>query len=120
MEMIINLLMGAGALGAGFYCLILSRRLQALNGLEGGMGGAIAVLSAQVDDMTKALQAAQTTAGASHNALTGLTDRAEAAARQLELLLASLHDLPEAPGAERRRPSVVRHESARRAPAEVA
>ncbi|MBS0564639.1 MAG: hypothetical protein JSR87_09245, partial [Proteobacteria bacterium] len=59
MEVIVNVLMGAGALGAGIFCFVLSRRLGAFTTLEGGMGGAIAVLSAQVDDMTRALEAAR-------------------------------------------------------------
>ena len=60
------------------------------------MGGAIAVLSAQVDDMTRALQAAQGTAGQSSAALEAQVARAEAAAARLDLILAALHDLPEA------------------------
>jgi hypothetical protein len=59
------------------------------------MGGAVAVLSAQVDDMTKTLDQAQSAAGQSATVLTELTERAEASARKLELLMASLHDLPE-------------------------
>jgi hypothetical protein len=59
------------------------------------MGGAIAVLSAQVDDLTKALTAAQGTAAQSTRRLEDLTDRADAAAVRLELLVSSLHDLPE-------------------------
>ncbi len=97
MELIVNILMGAGALGAGFYCMVLSRRLTAFNQLESGMGGAIAVLSAQVDDMTRALETARTTAGDSAAALRTMTERAESAAAKLELMLATLHDLPEGP-----------------------
>ncbi|WP_062762317.1 DUF6468 domain-containing protein [Falsirhodobacter sp. alg1] len=100
MDMIADMFLGAGALGAAFYCHILSRRLRALSGLESGLGGAIAVLSAQVDDMTRVLEAARTTAGSSADALEDRVTRAEAAARRLELLVASLHDLPETRGAE--------------------
>lgn len=117
MEAIINLLMGAGALGAGLFCYILSRRLADLNRLDGGMGGAIAVLSTQVDDMNQALRSAQILAGSSGAALTALTERSEQAAKRLELLLATLHDLP-APsdGAPEkgRRPAVVHRTRARR------
>ena len=59
------------------------------------MGGAIAVLSAQVDDMTRALEKARGVAGTSERNLEELTTRAETLARRLELLMASLHDLPE-------------------------
>lgn len=107
MELIADILLGAGALGAASYCLVLSARLKRFNQLETGMGGAIAVLSAQVDDMTKALQKAQSTAGASAATLTSLAERSEKAAERLELLLASMHDLPE-PGDGARRLRVVR------------
>ncbi len=94
MEMIADILLVAGALGAGFYCYILARRLSRFNDLENGVGGAVAVLSAQVDDLTKVLEAAQTTASASTMSLDALTDRAEGVAKRLELLVASMHDLP--------------------------
>jgi hypothetical protein len=106
-ELIADILLGAGAIGAAAYCLVLARRLTRFNQLETGMGGAIAVLSAQVDDMTKALQKAQNTAGASATTLTALTERSEKAAARLELLLASMHDLPE-PGQATRRFRLVR------------
>ncbi len=111
MELIADILLGAGAIGAGVYCLVLSRRLKALNGLEGGMGGAIAVLSAQVDDMTRALQAAQGAAGDSTRVLGETTGRAERAAARLELMLATLHDLPDEGGAAPRRTRVMRRRS---------
>jgi hypothetical protein len=84
-----------GALGATVYCLVLSRRLKRFNDLENGVGGAIAVLSAQVDDMTKTLENARKVAQSSATSLDALTERAEAASRRLELMMASLHDLPE-------------------------
>lgn len=96
MDMIADILLVAGALGAGFYCYVLARRLTKFNDLENGVGGAVAVLSAQVDDLTRMLAAAQSTASDSSQSLTALTERAEDAARKLELLVASLHDLPEA------------------------
>lgn len=91
-----DILLAAGAIGAGAYCMVLSRRLKQFNQLENGMGGAIAVLSAQVDDMTKALERARATASASASSLESLNARAQQSAERLELLLASLHDLPEA------------------------
>lgn len=94
-EMVADILLVAGAIGAGFYCYVLARRLSRFNDLENGVGGAVAVLSAQVDDLTKTLQAAQKTASASTMSLDGLTDRAESVAKRLELLVASMHDLPE-------------------------
>jgi hypothetical protein len=94
METIANILMGAGSIAAGVYCFVLSRRLKAFNQLERGMGGAIAVLSAQVDDMTHALKTARSAASSSSKSLQEMTERAEDAAKRLELMLASLHDLP--------------------------
>lgn len=108
MELIADILLGAGAIGAGLYCLVLSRRLKAFNRLESGMGGAIAVLSAQVDDMTRALKAAQGAAGESTRVLGETTERAERAAARLELMLATLHDLPEEGNAPPRRMRVLR------------
>lgn len=95
MDLIADILLGAGAIGAGFYCFILSRRLRKFNNLEKGVGGAVAVLSAQVDDLNKSLAAAQTTAAASAETLADLTVRAEETSKQLELQMASLHDMPE-------------------------
>ncbi|MFK7939532.1 MAG: hypothetical protein AB8B82_09145 [Roseovarius sp.] len=95
MELIADILLVAGALGAAIYCFVLARRLSRFNDLENGVGGAVAVLSAQVDDLTKTLQAAQHTAGASTDKLEGLTDRAEQVAKRLELLMVSMNDIPE-------------------------
>lgn len=96
MDIIADILLAAGALGAGFYCLVLSRRLKRFNDLEKGVGGAVAVLSAQVDDLNKSLQAAQQVSDGSSKALQQLTGRAESVAQRLELMMASMHDIPEA------------------------
>lgn len=96
MEFLADILLIAGAFGAGTYCIVLARRLNRFNDLEKGVGGAIAVLSAQVDDMTKTLDAARKSTGASATSLGELTGRAEGVAQRLELLVASMHDLPEA------------------------
>lgn len=95
MDLIADILLVAGALGAGFYCFVLSRRLTRFTDLENGVGGAVAVLSAQVDDLTRTLGDAQQTAGESAKTLQDLTERAEDVSRRLELMLASMHDLPD-------------------------
>lgn len=95
MTLIADILLVAGALGAAFYCMILSRRLKRFNDLEKGVGGAVAVLSVQVDDMTKTLEKAQSAASDSTSSLAGLTGKAEDVAKRLELLMASMHDLPD-------------------------
>ncbi len=92
-----DLLLGVGAIGAGIYCIVLARRLKRFNNLENGVGGAVAVLSVQVDDMTKTLEQARKAAEHSSNTLTQLTERAEESARKLEIMMAALHDLPDPP-----------------------
>lgn len=94
MELIADILLAAGALGAGFYCLVLGRRLNRFNDLEKGVGGAVAVLSSQVDDLNRTLMAAQQSATQSAMTLNELVSRAEESARRLEMQMASLHDLP--------------------------
>ncbi len=94
MTLIADILMIIGTLCVAVYCIVLARRLSRFTDLEKGMGGAIAVLSAQVDDMTKTLTKAQKTAAGSAVKLEELTLRAEDAAKRLELLMASMHDLP--------------------------
>ena len=61
----------------------------------------MAVLSAQVDDLTKTLAAAQKTASISVETLTQLTERAEQTSRRIELQIASIHDIPDAPVVEK-------------------
>ncbi len=96
MGLIADILLIAGALGAAAYCLVLARKVSRLTSLESGMGSAIAVLSAEVDGMTRALSAAQAAANTSSERLGSLTLRAEETSKRLELLLASMHDLDDA------------------------
>ncbi|CAN1562964.1 hypothetical protein MCELHM10_02750 [Paracoccaceae bacterium] len=95
MDLIADILLVAGSFGAAVYCSVLATRLKRFTTLESGMGGAIAVLSAQVDDMTVALEKARGAANNSAEGLEALTARGEAVAKRLELLVASLHDLPD-------------------------
>ncbi len=99
MVLIADILMAAGSFGAAIYCYVLSGRLKKFTTLESGMGGAIAVLSVQVDDMTRALEKARKAATGSADGLQALTARAESVASRLELLVAAMHDLPD-PAAE--------------------
>lgn len=95
MDLIADILLAAGALGAGFYCLVLSRRLKSFNDLEKGVGGAVAVLSSQVDDLNKSFAATRKMTDMSTQELEQLTHRAESVAQKLELMMASMHDMPE-------------------------
>lgn len=118
MDLIADILLAGGALGAAIYCFVLSRKLARFSRLDQGVGGAIAVLSAQVDDLTRALERAQGTARESAGSLEALTGRAEQVEKRLELMLAAMHDLPGE--AERRRDPGrlrVRRQRATRAPA---
>lgn len=94
MELIADILLAAGALGAAFYCFVLGKRLSKFNDLEKGVGGAVAVLSSQVEDLKSTLEAAQSTAAASAETLTDLNVRAESISKRLELQMAAMHDLP--------------------------
>ena len=69
MTLIADILLAAGAIGAAFYCFVLGRRLRRFNDLEKGVGGAVAVLSAQVDDLDKTLATARSSAEVSAQAL---------------------------------------------------
>ena len=113
--------MAAGSFGAAIYCYVLSGRLKKFTTLETGMGGAIAVLSAQVDDLTRMLERARSAAAGSAGTLEALTSRAETVAARLDVMLAAMHDFPSDPIpplapeiAEARRPRFIR----RRAPRE--
>lgn len=117
MELIADILLGAGAFGAAIYCMVLSRRLQRLTRLETGMGGAIAVLSAQVDDLTRTLGRAETAAKASSDRLEAQTRRAEEAVKRLEILLATLNDLPPAAASRPAPPATGSQEAEAEAPA---
>lgn len=88
-----DILLFSAALGAGIYCLVLSRRLTRLSSIDKGLGGAIAVLSAQVDDMTKALAEARSGSEDTAQRLSGLMAEAESLANDLEVMLAACHDL---------------------------
>ncbi len=93
MELIADILLVAGALGAGLYCFVLSRRLKRFADLEKGVGGAVAVLSSQANELKQSLNAAREASDQSGVALKDLTNRAESVAQRLELMMASMHDV---------------------------
>ncbi|MEP5757945.1 MAG: hypothetical protein ABJ327_01295 [Litoreibacter sp.] len=97
MDYFADIFLGAGALTAAFYCLVLSRKLSKLSGLDQDLGSAIAVLSNQVDGMTKVLAEAKQSAGTSTIQLGQVTERAEDVFGKLEIMLGALEDLPELP-----------------------
>ena len=104
-----DILLLIAALIAGGLCLMLSFRLKSFSKLDRGVGGAIAVLSAQVEDLTRTLSKAEESAHASADLLRELTERAEKTSRQLEMMLAATQDLP-APPESTSGSTFVRHE----------
>jgi hypothetical protein len=90
-----DFLLAAGAIAACTYCLVLSRRLRRFTDLEDGVGGAVAVLAGQVDDLSRTFAGAQSATRNTAATLGEVCDRAEAAGRRIELLLAAMHDLPD-------------------------
>lgn len=93
MELIADILLVAGAMGAGLYCFVLSRRLKRFADLEKGVGGAVAVLSTQAEELRKSLDDARNASDQSGDQLKALTGRAETVAQRLELMMASMHDV---------------------------
>ena len=94
MQIVADIILIFAAFGATFYCFVLAHRLRRFTDLEKGVGGAVAVLATQVDDLTKVTVTAQANAAASVSTLENVCHRSETAAARLELLLASLQDLP--------------------------
>lgn len=71
--MTLDTLLQAGLIAASValaaYCAILSRRLRRLNNLESGLGGAIAVMCAEVERLEKAIRHARDEATVASDAL---------------------------------------------------
>ncbi|MFC3612650.1 hypothetical protein ACFORG_02665 [Lutimaribacter marinistellae] len=113
MELVADILLAAGALGAGLYCLVLSRRLKKFNDLEKGVGGAVAVLSSQVEELNRTLAVARSASDSSTDALDALTGRAESVAQRLELMMASMHDVVPERSTEDNEPAPAKKDEAR-------
>lgn len=90
-----DIMMIFASLGAACYCLVLSRRLSRLTSFDKGIGGAIAVLSAQVDDMKIALSEAKAGSEGAGGHLQDLVRQARDISGELELMIASCHDFAE-------------------------
>ena len=98
-----NILMSYGAdflvilasLGAMAYCMVLSRRLSRLTSFDKGLGGAIAVMSAQVDEMKAVLLEAKAGSDGAENQLNNLVHQARDISSELEMMIAACHDFAE-------------------------
>ncbi|WP_051153775.1 DUF6468 domain-containing protein [Litoreibacter arenae] len=93
MDFLADILLGFGAIAAAIYCFVLSRKLSKLRGLDQELGSAIAVLSRQVDEMTRILSLARETAGDAASELQEKTDTATSVADRLEFMIAALQDV---------------------------
>lgn len=94
MSLLADALLLSAAIAAAFYCRVLATRLKALGDSGRGLGGAIATLDQQVDNIRAALNEAKTQKSPIEDRLTALVLRAEQASGRLEILLAGLHDTP--------------------------
>lgn len=83
------------SLGAMAYCMILSRRLSRLTSFDKGLGGAIAVMSSQVDEMKAALREAKSGSDGAGTQLNDLVHQAREISSELEMMIAACHDFAE-------------------------
>jgi hypothetical protein len=90
-----DILMIAASLGAAGYCLLLSRRLSRLTSFDKGIGGAIAVMSQQVDEMKAALSDAKAGSDGAGHHLQDLVRQAREISGELEMMIAACHDFAE-------------------------
>lgn len=90
-----DILATLGSLGAMAYCMILSRRLSRLTSFDKGLGGAIAVMSSQVDEMKTALSEAKAGSDGAGNQLHDLVHQARDISTELEMMIAACHDFAE-------------------------
>ncbi|WCR11209.1 hypothetical protein JHW45_02030 [Paracoccus stylophorae] len=61
-ETLLQAALAVASVGLAGFCLVLARRLRRLNDLETGLGGAIAVMAAEVDRLERAIVAARSEA----------------------------------------------------------
>ena len=97
-DLVADALLLCGSLGAALYCALLSRKVGKLNQYETGLGGAIAVLSSQIDEIQKALDETQLAASRSGDELKKLIEEAHEIAGKLDVMLVGLDDLPDTSG----------------------
>lgn len=79
MEHLLQAMMVVACLGLAAFCVTLARRLRKLNDLESGLGGAIAIMAAEVDRLEQAIRAARDEANAASERL---ADEIETARRE--------------------------------------
>ena len=75
-EHLMQALLLVACVGLGGFCLMLGRRLRKLNDLESGLGGAIAIMAAEVDRLERAIRQARDEAMAASQSLGEEIERA--------------------------------------------
>lgn len=90
MGLLMDGLLMAASLFAGAYCWVLARRVNDLKDLDKGLGGSIVNLTRQIELARATLDEARNAAKDARHDLSQLSARAEAAAAQLRLLLATV------------------------------
>ena len=90
-----DILVTIASLGAMGYCMVLSRRLNRLTSFDKGLGGAIAVMSSQVDEMKAALREAKAGSDGAGKQLHELVTQARDISTELEMMIAACHDFAE-------------------------
>lgn len=86
------LLLGA-TLGMAVYCRTLSKRLRAFNDIDHGIGGTVATMSLQVDELKRSIDAAHADADERAEQLRQKISQADDRIGRLEMLLAGLEDI---------------------------
>lgn len=105
MTVIMDGLLVAATIFAGTYCWVLSRRVRALMDLDKGLGGAITTMTRQIEQAKLALDEAKAAGRGNREELQALIAKADAAAAQLRMLMASQRE------ADRPRSSRMRSDS---------
>jgi hypothetical protein len=90
-----DILLMTASLGAAAYCMILSRLLRKLGSFDKGIGSAIAVMSAQVEEMKTALGEAKAGSDGAGRHLNDLVQQAREISSELEMMIAACHDFAE-------------------------
>jgi hypothetical protein len=97
MDLLMDGLLIAATLFAGGYCWVLARRVHDLKSLDKGLGGSIVTLTRQIELARLTLEEARGASKESRQDLTALVGKAEAASRELRLLIAAAPTQPPRP-----------------------
>ena len=87
LDLILDASVIAGSLILMLFCVILARRLRRLNDLEQGLGGAIAVMAAEIDRLDQSIRLARQEATIAGEALAGEVQKAQAERARWDLHL---------------------------------